>query len=188
MKRVFIAIKIDPDKNCRKFISTLRSELADESIKWTSEENLHVTLSFLGNVEENTIPGLKNMLTTISSDYREFELIITGLGVFKSLNDPKIIQAGIYHSETLNALQLRIEQALVEEGFETDKKQFVPHLTLGRVKLMKNVRKLKTLLLKCHSYEIQKIIIRNVILFESVLTQKGPVYTPLSKHDLMHLL
>lgn len=184
MKRVFIGIKVATDKNFRKLVSSLKDELSDDSIKWTDPDNIHITLAFLGDTPEEKIELTDRMLRERCQDSGSFEMVLRGLGVFKNLRDAKILWAGMDQSEKLNELQASVTEGLKDAGIAIDDKPFSPHLTIGRIKHLSDKDKLKVLLLKYHSTEIQKIPVSEVTLFESILRQEGPLYKALATYKL----
>ena len=131
MKRIFIAVKIDPGENLLNMISVLKAGLKDERIKWTESENFHITLAFLGDTEEAKIKAINNMLRTTCEGFGEFEIVIKGAGVFKNISDPRIIWTGIETSEKLNKLYDSIKSGLKDTGISLEERTFRPHLTLG---------------------------------------------------------
>lgn len=184
MKRIFIGIKIETDKNFRKLIASIKAELSGESVKWTDPSNIHVTLVFLGNTPDEDIEVAERILGERASATGMFEIVMRGFGVFRNLHDPKILWAGIDQSEKLNALQESIAGGLKEARISLDDKPFSPHLTLGRIKHVTDSDKLKVLLLKYHSTEIQRFTVTEVTLFESILSQEGPKYNALGVYKL----
>jgi 2'-5' RNA ligase len=160
MKRIFIAIKVEPDEILMKMISTFKSGLSGENIKWTSPDNIHITLVFLGDTEEKQIRIISDILKEGCEGFGKFELMIRGTGVFKSINDPRVI------------------------GVLQEERRFKPHLTLGRIKHAKQITDLKKLFEIYGDVEIQKVFVNEVILFESILLQTGPLYKPISKFSI----
>ena len=179
MKRIFIAVKVEAEEALLKMISTFRSRLNGENIKWVNVDNIHVTLAFLGNTEDEQIENISKMLKIICDGFREFELIIKGSGVFKSLNDPRVIWTGIEPSEKFRLLNGLINNGLKEMGIRVEERPFRPHLTLGRIKYLKSGNALKELIEKFREAEIQRVPVFKVILYESVLLASGPVYKPI---------
>ncbi len=179
MKRVFIGIKVETDRNFKKIISSLKQELSGENLKWTTFENIHITLAFLGDTSEEKIESITQMLQARCRDRARFEISLEGLGIFRNLHDPKILWAGMYQSEKLGTLQATVADGLKELGIAIEEKPFSPHLTVARIRHIKDKDKLKVLLLKYHDTAIQKIPVTEVILYESVLRQDGPEYKPL---------
>lgn len=184
MKRIFIAVKIEPGKTLSGMISSLKSGLRNENIKWTNPENIHITLSFLGDTEEEMINAVSAMLKEKFEGFGKFELVIKGSGVFKSLADPRVIWTGIEPSPGLISLNEAILNGLKNTGIKIENRPFNPHLTLGRIKTVKDKNVLKSLLEKYRNSEIQKTIIDEVILFESILLNTGPIYKPIGKYRL----
>jgi 2'-5' RNA ligase len=184
MKRVFIAVKIDPDNLFAKVISSFKSGLKDENIKWTDSGNIHITLAFLGDTDEKSIEILRSKLKEHLNESGIFELKIKGAGVFKKLGTPKVIWAGIETSEKLDQLNLLVKRGVVESGVKTEDRPFKPHLTLGRIKLVNNITALKNLTERFRDTEFQKVSVTEVILYESILLQNGPVYKPIEKFEI----
>jgi RNA 2',3'-cyclic 3'-phosphodiesterase len=184
MKRIFIAVKVEPGGELLRMISSVKALLVKENIKWVEPANLHLTLAFLGETEEKRIKILANMLKDKCSGYHKFDFILSGTGVFKNYRDPRVIWVGIRSQEVLSMLNDTINTGLKENSFETSEHQFKPHLTLGRVKSAKNTENLKTVLERYKDTEFQKVEVREVILFESILMQTGPLYRQLAKFQL----
>lgn len=180
MKRIFIGIKIEADRNFRNLISGVKKELSGEAIKWTDLSNIHITLAFLGDTPEEKLEVLNGMLKQKCENKGRFEITLKGLGLFKSISEPKVFWAGIYQSDHLNTLQSDITAGLIVHGFPTEDRPFSPHLTIGRIKHISDKDKLKIILLKHHSTDIQRVPVTEVIVYESVLRQEGPLYKPLS--------
>src|SRR5664280_2572654 len=101
MKRIFIALKVGAEEPLLAMISSLKSGLNKDIVKWINPDNIHITLAFLGNTEEKIIKNIGLILKEKCNGLGEFELILEGLGVFRNLSDPRIIWTGIEHSERL---------------------------------------------------------------------------------------
>lgn len=181
MKRIFIAVKVDAGNALLKMISSFEYGLSKERIKWINPDNIHITLAFLGDTEEEKINIISSMLKEKCEGSGKFELIIKGSGVFKSMNDPRIIWAGIESSEKLTQLNDFIKSGLKDAGIKIEDRPFNPHLTLGRIKHLNPGSDLKELIEKYRDAEIQKVPVNEVTLYESILLQSGPVYKPIGK-------
>jgi 2'-5' RNA ligase len=181
MKRTFIAVKIDPDKKLEEAVRQIRLKLKNESVRWTDLSQLHVTLAFLGNTSEQSIVGVTAMLTAVCYDFGEFEFTVKGIGVFRSVADPRVIWAGIDDSKKLGELADRIKNGLKELGIVTGDRQFKPHLTLARVRSVSNQNSFRTITDEYERIEFQKSHISEVIYFESILRETGPLYLPIKK-------
>ncbi len=184
MKRIFIALKVEPGETLLRLISSLKDELGSDDIRWTNPENIHVTLAFLGDTGEETIEDLKIMLIARCIHLPEFDFILKGCGVFRTLNDPRIIWVGIDPSKNLIDLNKSVKDGLKELKITVEDRQFNPHLTLGRIKHLRKKDILATLIEKYQSSEVQVVSVREVILYESILLKPGPIYKPLAKFKL----
>jgi 2'-5' RNA ligase len=184
MKRIFIAVKIDAGENLLNMISDLKAGLKEERVKWTETDNFHITLAFLGDTEETKIKAINNMLMTTCGGFGEFEIIIKGAGVFKNFSDPRILWTGIETSEKLDKLYDCIKSGLKDTGISFEERPFSPHLTLGRIKSIRDQENLKLLVAVYLTAEMQSQPVNEVILYESILSQTGPVYKPLGRFPL----
>ena len=184
MQRIFIALKVEAEDNLLKMISTFKSGLSKEQIKWTDQGNIHITLAFLGDTEEYMIKNISLVLKNACAGSGKFELVLRGSGVFRSISDPRIIWTGIDHSERLFQLYESIMNGLKELNIKIEDRTFNPHLTLGRVKRLNYKEELKSLVERYKNQEIQIVSVNEVILYESILSNAGPVYKPLTRIDL----
>ncbi len=185
-KRIFIAIKIYIGENLLNMISNLKSGLKDEKIKWTETENFHVTLVFLGDTEESKIKEINSMLRTTCEDFGKLEIFIKGSGVFKNFNDTRILWTGIEPSEKLNKLYDCIKTGLKDTGISLEERIFRPHITLGRIKNIRDHDNLKFLVTGYLNADMQSQQVNEVILYESILIHTGPVYKPLENYPLVN--
>lgn len=185
MKRLFIGIRTAPDRNFLKLYSSLQKEMEGEQVKWSVPENIHLTLVFLGQTDESRIAALSDVLKHVCGGKRRFEISLKGIGVFKSLRDPRVLWAGVYQSDLLATLQAEIASALRGIGFSLEEKPFSPHITIGRIRKISSSDTFGVTLLKYHGTDIQQVQVDEVILYESILKQEGPVYKPLAVFGLL---
>lgn len=181
MKRIFIAIKMPVSKKTEELISKIRYSLKNERINWVEIDNLHITLFFLGDTEENKIDEIVKQLTVQLKEARSFNLKCESVGVFKNVYNPKVLWLGLKESESFNNLKLMVDKAMVLQGCLIDEKDFKPHLTIGRVKFVNDRNKYKTIIENYKNAEIQDFEINKVLLYESILTPRGPVYKVLKE-------
>ena len=183
MKRTFIAIKIPFAKQEMGIITDIKDALKKEKIKWVESWNLHITLFFLGDTDDNIIQPLTEKLVKQLKTTKYFNLVLKGLGVFKSIRDPKVIWIGINKSSELQMLKNEIDAIMFDFGFKANEREFKPHLTLGRVKFIHNKTEFKDLIEKYKETEFGKVVIDKVIFYESRLTPQGPVYKTIKEID-----
>jgi len=104
-------------------------------VKWVRPENIHLSLKFLGEVEETREPELRTALQRAAgtrSEPRPLTLQITGFGVFPDYHRPHVLWAGVTPEPGLELLQHGIEQAFAPLGFPTEARAFRPHVTMAR--------------------------------------------------------
>ena len=176
MRRTFVAIKIPVSNQTVELINDIRTELKDDKIRWVESCNMHITLFFLGDTEEEIVESIANELSDSLMNFKSFSFLSKGLGVFKSIYNPKVIWFGLESSKEIIELKKIIDKAIKPFGFKIDKREFKPHLTLGRVKFIKNRNNLKSLIEKYKEIEIQDFKIDEVVFYESKLTPQGPIY------------
>lgn len=187
MKRLFIGVKINPHPALTELLSDIRNLLRNESIRWSNPENIHVTLAFLGDTDEKMVRPLGTKLIEKCGNSGTFSFILQGIGLFKSLRDPRVIWAGISGAEKLISLNRLVTSALEELDLLVEERPFSPHLTLGRVKSVKNPQILKDIISKYKETGIQEVNVNEIILFESLLKPSGPVYLPLQRISLQDI-
>jgi 2'-5' RNA ligase len=184
MKRIFIAIKIDPGKTLLRIHSSLKSVLGVERINWTDPANIHLTLAFLGDTGDDLIKVACIMLRQKCTGFGDFKFNLAGAGVFKNYRDPRIIWIGIAQNENLLQLSEKITTGLKDAGFKLEDRQFKPHITIGRIKSIKNSDTLRSAIEKYRDSYIQEVHAKEVILFESILRPTGPIYKPAGRFAL----
>jgi 2'-5' RNA ligase len=184
MKRIFIAVKVIPEAALLSLISSLKAGLKNEDIRWVDHENIHITLAFPGNTDEEKIAEIDSVLEKKCEGFGKFELKIRGAGVFKSQSDPRVIWAGIEPLERLDQLNLLIKNSLAEAEVRLEDRPFKPHLTLGRIKNLRPGNTLSDLINKFKESDLQIVPVNEIIMYESILRQQGPLYKPLEKFQL----
>ena len=179
MKRIFIAIKVEPGPAFLKVYYSIKALLGNERIKWVEPANIHLTLSFLGDTMEDRIKVAGIMLNQRCSGFGEFSFSLSGTGVFKNLHDPRVIWIGIDDYERLQELKFLINRGLADTGFSVDERTFNPHITICRIKNLKAPDNLRLAVERYRDIPIQTVNVKELILFESILKPTGPVYKPL---------
>jgi len=184
MKRIFIAVKVDPEPLFLRINSTLKSLLKEERITWVDPSNLHITLAFLGDTEEEMITIAGILLKKVCIDFHRFSFNLLGTGIFRSYSDPRVLWCGIAQSQELVSLHKSIISGLTDAGFKMEERHFKPHITLGRIRSIRDNVILKRAVEQFQSTIIQKVFVSEVILFGSILKPSGPVYKPIGRFKL----
>lgn len=184
MKRTFIAIKIPLSRQSAEIIDDIKKQLATEKIKWVDMWNMHITLHFLGDTDETILNDIGTELKKQLKDFKSFTLGCNGLGLFKNIHNPKVLWFGINRSDEFFYLKKRIDDALKPFGFFKEGRMFKPHLTIGRIKFIKNKNILSDILSEYKNMHLQDFNITEVLFYESELTPRGPIYKVIQKFDL----
>jgi 2'-5' RNA ligase len=187
--RAFIASDISDSvkQELADIISKLKLYCPD-FVKWTDPEGIHLTLKFLGWIDENKPEIIIGALSRAMDYFYPFRFSFEGLGAFPNKNNPRVLWIGLSGDvEAVTKLQQRIDIELSILGFETERRIFTPHLTLGRVKNTVTRIEIARLLKALASLQpdTKKVFgIDSVSLFRSQLTPKGAIYTQLGKISL----
>ena len=179
--RTFIALKIQPEETLIRTISILKRTLDEEAIKWVETTNLHLTLKFLGDTLPGQVEEVKKHLEYITWKKTDFQITLKGLGFFKSKGHPRVLFARVHDFEPLELLAEEIDKQLEKTGYERDRRKFKPHLTLARIKYLKNIREFYRVIDKLKDTFFQKANVSEITFYKSNLTPQGPVYEPLLK-------
>ena len=176
MKRTFIAIETEPGEKIRDCIAHSRSCLKGERIKWVSPVHLHFTLAFLGDTSPEQVNLTGQMLERIVPLYDAPTVLYRGLGLFRNMQDPRVLWIGLEIDPLLRKLKAELDMELQNLGFRIERRDFRPHLTLARIKSLQHREALKELLQAYRDYFFQESIIRQLVYYESVLSREGPSY------------
>ncbi len=176
MKRLFVAIHIQPNASYIQLQSKISSALKHEKIKWVEPKNMHLTLKFLGETDERKIPALQKAMDQAVTKSNIFTVYIENMGVFGSRYDPKVLWFGIRKSEELMLLWKQVIEEFEKIGWVPDRQNFVPHLTIGRIKEISDKRLFQKIIQPFKDVDIQQLEVDEIILYESILNREGPIY------------
>lgn len=127
MHRLFVAIR--PPAPVRAALLDAMGEVA--GARWQSDDQLHLTLRFIGEVDRRTAEDIAAALDAIR--FPAFDVALAPLGTFDQRGRPAVIWAGVVPSDPLKALRAKVEQACVRAGLEPERRAFHPHITLARL-------------------------------------------------------
>jgi 2'-5' RNA ligase len=180
MIRSFIAVEIP--KEIRDGIGNVINDFRQSGfpIRWVAIENMHLTLIFLGEVEENFLNKVKEQLILAVKNAKLFEANLTGLGAFPSQRSPRVIWVGMDKgkNEAID-LQAMVEKPLVTIGYKPEDRKFHPHLTIGRVKgAVKEPAKIFET-----KYISRNFPVKSIVLFKSTLRPQGPIYEKIQEFN-----
>ena len=178
MKRLFIAtpiIKLSPEIS--NIVADLRYKMRHDNIVWVNDEVTHLTLRFLGATPPQQVPQIKKALDAACQNQQPIKLKINKIGAFGSKYQPKVIWLGFNDFGDFKELFNKLEPELLKIGIEPNSGNFVPHITLGRVKNVISKQKFWKFMDEIESiYFSQEIEISKIILYQSFLHNSGPEY------------
>ena len=178
--RCFIAIDL-PQKIKNVLGAVINaSKRHSKSIRWIAPDNIHLTLKFLGEIEESLIPVIKERLSASCSPHKTFTINITGAGAFPNFRSPNVLWFGIEDSEELKRLYNNIEDAISLLGFKKEGRKFSPHLTIGRVKDKNGIESALKEFAAFKDRRFGSIEISEVVLMQSILKPSGAEYSRLA--------
>jgi len=176
--RLFIAIEINEEirKKLAEFQNVLKKSDAD--VGWVAPENLHATLKFIGSIDDGQVGAIVSVLKETASRIKPFDLDYTGVGVFPTEKNPRIVFADIIDAAgVLASLHEKLDNRLIALGVEHEDRKFVAHLTLGRIRSRRNVTKLIEKLLTFRVDHFGVAHVSQIVLKKSDLSPDGPTYT-----------
>ncbi|MDX2446197.1 MAG: RNA 2',3'-cyclic phosphodiesterase [Desulfobacterales bacterium] len=178
--RTFIAIELPGyiQDDLRKLQHVFISHRFD--IRWVKPLNMHLTITFLGDIDPSEIKAVSRTLSETAARYPVFELVPRGVGVFPSIRQARIIWTGVAgQTHVLRQLQASVEKALEPLGFIAERRLFTGHLTMGRIKKRIDPKRLADALRIHQGFASDPFAVERLVLFKSDLKKNGPIYTKL---------
>jgi 2'-5' RNA ligase len=178
--RTFICIEI-PD-SIKTRIEKLQESLRgiEAQISWTRPHNIHLTLKFLGGVTASRLERIKAAVERAAKGINSFEIEVSGTGCFPTPRNPRVLWVGITSvPRELQDLYSNIEDELSRDGFEREKRNFSPHLTIGRIRTPHNASQVAETLINS-GFAAERFRAKEVIVMRSDLKPTGSIYTPQS--------
>jgi 2'-5' RNA ligase len=188
MARLRTFIAIDLGKAIRDRCLALQDTLArtGAQVKWVEEENIHLTLLFLGEVEDRQLPALCQVVAEGCAAHDAFTLSVESVGCFPNPRRPRVVWVGVGAGSTeVCNLHQALEQPLLKLGcYRREDRPYTPHITLGRVKSDRPTDALALALARQTNWRGGETEVREVRVLSSELRQEGPSYTVLSRARL----
>lgn len=185
MIRTFIAFNT-PETVKEKIVSLqtmLRNANAD--VRWETKEKMHVTISFLGDVEEQLLALLESTLSNVLTKYSSFNVTYSELGCFPNWKEPRVLWIGCEeNSGILRTMKHELDASLLPFGIKIEMRKFFPHITLGRIKSLRNsfdlLQSMESL-----TFSPQISTVNEILFIKSVLTRGGSEYSLLHSFPLL---
>jgi len=179
--RSFLAVELAPHARAQamEVMGRLR-ESSPREVRWVPEENLHLTLKFLGNVESDRVPKLIAALSAKLERVSGFEVRLGGLGAFPNVHRARVVWLGVQAGAgELARLSRKLDAAASKIGVERERRPFRTHLTLGRLR-----QPVPLPLAPVPCADGRPFLIEEVVLYESRLSPTGARYVPLARLPL----
>jgi 2'-5' RNA ligase len=177
MHRLFVAIR--PPALVRTQLLDLMGGVA--GARWLSDDQLHLTLRFIGEVERHLARDVDAALSGVR--HPRFTLALNGLGVFDRRGEPVTLWAGVEPQEPLRELHKKLDQALIRVGVEPERRAYMPHITIAR--LPRGAGPVRSLVEQWGGVAGPPFEVKEFGLYESRLTPDGPVYNVAERYALV---
>lgn len=188
MARIRTFLAVDVGESIRRQAQAVQAELAASAaeVKWVDGRNLHITLLFLGDVEDRDLPEICRLTARAAARIDAFRISIAGLGAFPSLRRPKTIWAAVNEGrDDLVRLAAELETVLGDSGhYRSEDRAYVPHLTLGRAKSEAAGQAIAPLLEKRRGWTAGIATIEEVLVMASELRRGGPEHSVIGRAEL----
>jgi 2'-5' RNA ligase len=175
--RGFIAVDITPTAEIITFEKDIAKTNAD--IKLVEPENIHITLKFLGDTDEQNRDAIEQAMKESVVGIPPFPINLKGTGVFPNQHYMKVLWIGISDTGNLETIARALDKKLGNLGFKKENRRFSPHLTVGRIRTARNKNYLIKIINQYAVTEFTTQQIEMITLKKSELTPKGPIYTTL---------
>jgi len=177
--RCFVAVELDPALRS-PLARMLREQLPrTRDVRWVSERQLHVTLKFLGDVNDGQLPGICDAVAAAAARLTPFPLRLGELGCFPNPRSARVLWCGVEDADGGCAAWLQhADPALAQLGFPPENRAFHPHITLGRSRNAAGTGVIRRVLEEVSAPAPREMTVTRVVLFESRLGPGGAQYTP----------
>ena len=183
--RTFLAIEIEPYiKNKINETQQIIEDCESAKIKYVETENIHLTLKFFGDVDNNKLEEIDDIIIQSIKNYEQYNIKVVNIGAFPNIYHPKVIWTGITDKEkTTIKLIKELDKKFSKIGFKKEK-DYVPHITIGRVKNISNTNKLSQTIKNLKKRYHGKMKVKKICLKSSQLTPNGPIYENIKEYEL----
>jgi 2'-5' RNA ligase len=184
--RTFIAVELGKELRSRCIALQETLARAGAEVKWVEEKNMHITVLFLGEVDDRDLPAVCRAVALVAGRHEGFTLGVEALGCFPNPRRPRVVWAGVGEGkDQLVALHDALEPPLMELGcYRREERQYTPHVTLGRVEGEQSTDGLSTALARKADWKGGTVEVRELLVLSSQLMREGPVYTVIGRGKL----
>lgn len=181
--RAFLAIELEDELRHKIYEIEKEFKKIDAKIVYVEEKNLHITLKFFGEIDLQGLDKISDKIESVLKNYEPFGINIKGCGAFPSTDHIKAIWFGTQDNKIINQLHNDLDAEFDSIGIEKDK-NYSSHVTFARMKSEKNKDEVRREIEKYEKHEIGPMNVKKIILMESTLTARGPVYKPIKEYKI----
>jgi RNA 2',3'-cyclic 3'-phosphodiesterase len=183
--RLFLAVELTSTVLDRLDEATDRLRVEAPDLAWVDREKRHLTLKFLGDVDEGTVPSLTAAADRAVGRHAPMEMSIRDIGAFPNFRRARVVWSGVEQEPRLELLHHDLELACEASGFEVEGRPFRPHITLARVRTPLPEERLRTLSRAARSIRLRaSMLVEGITLLESTLAPSGARYRRLHTASL----
>ncbi|RDW18317.1 RNA 2',3'-cyclic phosphodiesterase [Oceanobacillus arenosus] len=153
--------------------------------QWTAKQDLHITLKFLGPIDDNKLRSLKYELAKNLTSLANFPVLLGSIGVFGNPNKPRVLFAGVETTKALLTLQQIVETSSANVGFIKETRAFHPHITLAKKWAGNDDIQFEGMIgkLKYDYQELKSMLVADVVLFQ-IYPKRNPKYVVIDRYEL----
>lgn len=183
--RAFVAVPIP--EAVAFFLTQIQARLGlpEKNIRWVAAKNIHLTLTFLGDIDPLQVSLIAAQMDATAGMSAAFSLTAEGVGVFPNLRHARVLWVGLAGDlNRLNAIQATLESGLESVGFKKAPHGFFAHLTIGRIRRRIDGQLIGDSLEPLKTVASDSFRVDRLMLFKSILKPNGPEYTLLHTSHL----
>ena len=181
--RSFLAIELDEELVPKILDVQKEFKKTNANIKYVPSQNMHFTLKFFGNIDLDMVDDISSAVEKVIKNYSSFDLNIKNCGCFPNKKVIKVLWLGLEEGSPIKDLQKDLDKEFRKLGFKKEK-NFISHLTIGRVKSPKNKKEIREAIEKLENIEIGNMSVSKICLKKSTLTPQGPIYEDIKVFEL----
>ena len=181
--RSFLAIELDEELVPKILDVQKEFKKTNANIKYVPSQNMHFTLKFFGNIDLDMVEDISSAVEKVIKNYSSFDLNIKNCGCFPNKKVIKVLWLGLEEGSPIKNLQKDLDKKFRILGFKKEK-NFISHLTIGRVKSPKNKKEIREAIEKLENIEIGQMTVSRICLKKSTLTPQGPIYEDIKVFEL----
>ena len=181
--RSFLSIELDQELVPKILDVQKEFKKTNSNIKYVPSQNMHFTLKFFGNIDLDMVEDISSAVLKVIKNYSSFDLNIKKCGCFPNKNVIKVLWLGLDEGSPIKNLQKDLDKEFKKLGFKKER-NFISHLTIGRVKSPKGKKEIRNAIEKLEDVEIGQMTVSKICLKKSTLTPQGPIYEDIKVFEL----